>query len=84
MKEISASATRIPPRIFNAVAYGGEIACIKRRDDIKVYLVSEKVLEALEDLMGGICAREAIDEAKIIKATSAAWQKKDVEKDIGL
>lgn len=78
MKEVSAAKSRIPPQVFNAVAYGGEVACIKRRDGIKVYLVSETVIEALEDLMDGIYAREALDETKILKAIPLSKVKKDL------
>ena len=51
MTTLSASITRIPPKVFNDVAFRNARVVIERRDGEKVILISLRELELLEALM---------------------------------
>ena len=51
MTILTASATRIPPQVFNEVAFRNARVIIERRDGEKVILISSQELELLDALM---------------------------------
>lgn len=51
MTTLTASTTRIPPQVFNEVAFRNARVVIERRDGEKVVLISPKELELLDTLM---------------------------------
>ena len=64
---LNASDARIPPSIFNRVAFKGEQVRIERRDGVAIYIISEEdmeALDALEDRYWNERADEALAEMK--------------------
>jgi len=50
MEELNASQTRIPTSVFNEIVFNGGVACVKRRDGVKIYLVSSSDMTSLTRL----------------------------------
>lgn len=58
MPTLKASQSRIPPDLFNRVAYQGERVRIERRGARPVYLISQDDLDKLEQLEDQLLAAE--------------------------
>ena len=85
MTTLKASKARIPPKVFNQVAYQGERVCIVRHKDEVVFIISAEdmeILEALEDRYWGESARSAIKEMKAKGQKPIPW--KTVKAKLGL
>jgi PHD/YefM family antitoxin component YafN of YafNO toxin-antitoxin module len=85
MITLKASKARIPPKVFNLVAYKGERVCIRRHKEEEVFVISREdmeLLEALEDRYWGETARSAIKEMKAKGQKPIPW--KTVKAKLGL
>ena len=85
MITLKASRTRIPPAVFNAVAYQRERVRIERQGGSPVFLVSEddlKLLEKLEDLYWAEEGRKALREFERSGRKPIPWEK--IKERLGL
>jgi hypothetical protein len=85
MTTIKASDTRIPPRIFGEVAYGGGRVRVTKNGVEEIFLVSKadiEILQRLEDRYWAETAQKVIDEAKAKGESPIPWD--DVKKELEL